>query len=186
VTSDKKDPGHSSLDTHHSSLLLVGVVGRPHGLAGEIKIDPTTTFPERFTPGLRVVWTRADQQRTLTIRAARPHGNRVLLSFVGIDDRDAARALVNGELSVGADEAFPAPEGFHYSHELAGLPCEDRQGRLLGHAVKLENTPAGPLLEIDTLERQEVLIPFVAGIVWVDRANKKIVLDPPEGLLDLE
>lgn len=169
----------------HASRLVVGVVGRPHGLAGELSIVPTTTFLERFTPGLRVVWTGAGQERTLTVRSARAHGSRILLSFVGVDDRDAARSLVTGELSVGRDEAFPAPEGFHYSHELAGLPCEDSQGRLLGHAVKLENTPAGPLLEIDTLERKEVLVPFVAGIVRVDRAKKKIVLEPPEGLLDL-
>jgi 16S rRNA processing protein RimM len=107
------------------------------------------------------------------------------LTFEGVGDVDAARGLVGGELSVPQEEAFPPPEGVHYSHELAGLPCFDRSGTVLGEAVRLEQTPAGPLLEIDTPQRRGVLVPFVEGIVTVDRKGRRIILDPPKGLLDL-
>ncbi|HEY6930192.1 MAG TPA: ribosome maturation factor RimM, partial [Thermoanaerobaculia bacterium] len=108
-----------------------------------------------------------------------------LLTFEGVLDVDAARELAGGELSVPREEAFPLPDGVHYSHELAGLPCFDPRGTPLGQAVRLEQTPGGALLEIDTPNRRGVLVPFVEGIVTVDRAGRRIILDPPEGLLDL-
>jgi 16S rRNA processing protein RimM len=110
----------------------------------------------------------------------------MLLSFDGIDDVDAARALADADLCVADDEAFPAPEGFFYSHEIRGWRCEDSAGRLLGQAAGLEPTPAGPLLSVETRPGAIALVPFVHGIVVsVDRAARRSVLDPPEGLLDL-
>jgi len=185
VTSDKKVPGHSSLVTDHSSLLLVGIVRRPHGLKGELSVEPLTSFPERFVPGLLLLWTRGSEERKVRVAAVRPHGRNLLLTFEGVEDIDAARGLAGGDLSVSKGEAFPVPEGLHYSHELAGLPCFDSAGTLLGQAVRLEQTPGGPLLEIDTPSRRGVLVPFVEGIVTVDRKGRRIILDPPEGLMDL-
>jgi 16S rRNA processing protein RimM len=184
VTSDKKDPENSSLDAR-SSHLLVGMVRRPHGLKGELSVEPLTSFPERFVPGLSLVWTRGSEERPLRINGVRPQGRNLLLTFEGVLDVDAARGLAGGELSVSKGEAFPLPEGVHYSHELAGLPCFDPKGTPLGQAVRLEQTPGGPLLEIDTPKRRGVLVPFVEGIVTVDRGGRRIILDPPEGLLDL-
>jgi 16S rRNA processing protein RimM len=185
VTSDKKAPDRTSLVTDQSSLLLVGMVRRPHGLKGELSVEPLTSFPERFVPGLFLLWTRGSEERRVRVAAVRPHGRGLLLTFEGVDEIDAARELVGGDLSVPKGEAFPAPEGLHYSHELAGLPCFDSAGTLLGQAVRLEQTPGGPLLEIDTPSRRGVLVPFVEGIVRVDRVGRRIVLDPPEGLMDL-
>jgi 16S rRNA processing protein RimM len=186
VTSDKKAPEDSSLVTPHSPLLLVGIVRRPHGLKGELSVEPLTSFPERFVPGLSLLWTRGSQERKLQVSAVRSHGKALLLTFKGVADVDAARSLAGGDLSVPEGEAFPAPEGLHYSHELSGLPCFDPSGSLLGQAVRLQQAPGGPLLEIDTPSRRGVLVPFVEGIVKVDREGRKIILDPPEGLLDLE
>jgi 16S rRNA processing protein RimM len=185
VTSDKKGSRNSSLVTDPSSLLLVGLVRRPHGLKGELSVEPLTSFPERFVSGLSLHWTRGSEERRILVSAVRPHGRNLLLTFEGVVDLDGARGLVGGELSVPRGEAFPPPEGVHYSHELAGLPCFDRTGAALGQAVRLEQTPGGPLLEIDTPRRRGVLVPFVEGIVIVDREGRRIILDPPEGLLDL-
>ncbi|HEX7252846.1 MAG TPA: ribosome maturation factor RimM, partial [Thermoanaerobaculia bacterium] len=149
MTSDQKDPENSSL-VAHSSLLLVGMVRRPHGLKGELSVEPLTSFPERFVPGLSLVWTRGSEERRLRVNGVRPQGRKLLVTFEGVLDVDAARGLVGGDLSVPRGEAFPPPEGVHYSHELAGLPCFDPRGTPLGQAVRLEQTPGGPLLEIDT------------------------------------
>jgi len=110
----------------------------------------------------------------------------VLLRFQGVADPDAARALAGGDLCVAADDAVPAPEGFFYSHELRGFACVDRAGRALGTAAGVERTPAGPLLSLALPSGKEALVPFVAEfVVTIDRAAGSIVLDLPEGLLEL-
>lgn len=167
-------------------LLVVGRIHRPHGLSGEISVEALTDFPERFAPGIALVWRCGALERGLTLAAVRPHGERLLLRFEGVVDVDAARALQGGELCVPAAEAFPAPEGFYYGHEIRGFACEDTAGRLLGHAAGLERTPAGPMLSVETKPGEEALVPFVRPIVVrVEREAKRIVLDPPAGLLDL-
>ena len=169
-----------------SELLVVGRVLRPHGLAGEVSVEIATDFPERFRAGSTLVWRRSGEERRLILSGARPHGRRMLLSFEGVRDAEAARAISGAELCVTTDEAFPAPEGFFYGHQIRGWLCEDSAGRRLGHAVGLEQAPAGPLLSVETRPGKVALVPFVHGIVvTVDRAGRRIVLDPPEGLLDL-
>jgi 16S rRNA processing protein RimM len=166
-------------------LLLVAIVRRPHGRTGEVSVEPITSFPERFRPGMRLIWQKGDERRTLNLSSVRSHGHRLLLAFEGRASIDEARELSGGDLSVPGDEAFPTPKGFYYSHELAGWRCEDGEGKLLGMASGLEQTPAGPLLSVDS-STKEVLVPFVSGIVVaLDRTERRIVLDPPEGLFDL-
>lgn len=167
-------------------MLLVGLVRRPHGREGELSVEPVTSFPGRFRPGLPLIWRRDGVERGLTLAAVRPHGGRLLLAFEGVEGIEAARELAGGELSVEEDAAVAPPPGFYYGHEIAGWRCEDRAGRSLGVAAGLEQTQAGPLLAVDTPERKGVLVPFVEGIVArVDRDGRRIVLDPPDGLMDL-
>jgi len=159
---------------------------RPHGLSGEVSAEVVTDFPERFVPGSTFVWRRGDRERTLTLSSARPHGRRLLLVFDGVADAASARDLCGGDLEVSESDAYPAPEGFFYSHEIRGWRCEDPQGAVLGEAADLENTPAGPLLSVDRGDGRIALVPFVHGIVVrIDREARTIVLDPPEGLLEL-
>ncbi|MDQ2977888.1 MAG: ribosome maturation factor RimM [Acidobacteriota bacterium] len=167
-------------------MLLVGLVRRTHGLEGEVSVEPVTDFPRRFTPGLRVEWRRADVRRELTVRSARSHGERILLSFEGIGNVDAARELSGGDLSVPDAEAVAPREGYYLSHQLEGWRCEDPQGRLAGTVKLLETTAAGALLSIELPSGREALIPFVHPIVLeVDEEGRRIVIDPPAGLLEL-
>jgi 16S rRNA processing protein RimM len=166
-------------------MLLVGIVRRPHGREGEVSVEALTSFPDRFRPGLRLVWQKDGEERPLSLSGARPHGDRLLLAFDGVGDLTAARALAGGELLVADEDRVPPPEGFYYSHDIEGFRCEDAAGRPLGRAAGLEQTPAGPLLSVDA-SKGSVLVPFVEGIVVrVDRDDRRIVLDPPEGLFEL-
>src|SRR5262245_11531686 len=99
-------------------MLLVGLIRRPPGLDGEVSVEATTDFPERFRAGARVRWTRGDATRELLIASARPHGGRWLLRFEGAADRTAAEELSGGEISVPEEDAAPAPDGFYYSHRV--------------------------------------------------------------------
>ncbi|MEP6995726.1 MAG: ribosome maturation factor RimM [Acidobacteriota bacterium] len=167
--------------------LLVGRIQRPHGLSGELSIGIQTDFPERFTTGQRLAWHReGDADRELVLTGVRPHGNRLLMTFEGIADPEGARALCGGDLFVPMTEAFPRPEGFFYSHEIQGFVCEDPQGGPLGSAAGVEQTPAGPLLAVTLPSGKEALVPFVEEFVLrIDGNARKIVLELPDGLLDL-
>lgn len=167
-------------------MLVVGVVRRPHGLQGEVSVQVVTDFPERFVPGSALSWRDGSRTRSLKLSGVRWNRERLLLSFEGIGDAHAAAELAGGELSVSVSEAVPAPPGFYYSHEVEGWRCEDGQGKRIGVVTRLEKTPAGPLLSIETADRREALVPFVRPIVIeVDRDARRVVLELPEGLLDL-
>jgi 16S rRNA processing protein RimM len=167
-------------------MLLVGLVHRPHGLSGEVSVEPTTAFPERFQPGSRLFWRRGDRDRELVLATARPHGGRWLLRFEGVGGLEAARELAGGELGVPDDEAVRAPDGYYYSHRIEGWSCENGGGRRLGTVAGLEVSVAGPLLTVRTPGGKPVLVPFVAGIVVeMDEAGRRVILDPPEGLFEL-
>jgi 16S rRNA processing protein RimM len=166
-------------------LLTVASVARTHGLRGEVLADVATDFPERLRRGATLVWRSGDRERLLTIRDANPHGSRVRLGFEGIDSIEAAAPLRGGDLCVAAADAHPAPEGFYYAHELEGFVCEDVTGRRLGTVTGLDKTAAGAILSVDVAGR-EALVPWTRPIVVrVDREARRIVLDPPQGLLEL-
>ena len=167
-------------------MLLVGIVRRPHGTAGEVSVEPATDFPERFAAGARFLWRREEVERAVSVVTARPHGARILIRFEGVEGVAAARSLAGGELWIPEEDAIPPPEGFYYGHEVEGWRCEDRAGRVLGRAQRLTQTPGGAMLFVDTGGAEPVPVPFVRPIVVsVERAEKRIVLDPPAGLMEL-
>jgi len=165
-------------------MVVIGTVHRPHGLKGEVSAELVPGFPGELKAGSKVTWVGGERSRALTVAAARPHAGRLLVFFEGVEGVDAARELSGGSLCVA--EAPPAPPDFYYSHEVAGWSCEDPSGRALGVAAAVEETPAGPLLSLETPEGRTVLVPFVRPlIVEIDRVGRKIVLDLPEGLMEL-
>jgi 16S rRNA processing protein RimM len=155
-------------------------------LSGEVSVEITTDFPERFAPGARLEWRRGTETRSLVVAAGRPHGSRWLVRFEGVEGPIAAKALSGGELEVPEAEALAAPAGAYYSHEIEGWRCEDARGTALGAVEGLERTPGGALLTVKTPEGKSVLVPFVEAIVLrIDREGRRVILDPPAGLFEL-
>jgi 16S rRNA processing protein RimM len=165
--------------------IAIGRVVRPHGLAGEVAVEIWTDFPERFVPGLSVTLrSDAGETRPGVVATVRPHKGRMLIRFEGVDGPEAADALRGLDLVVPAGDVPPRPEGYVFHHEVQGCTVVDREGSPLGTVRDLTAASAGPLLEIETpLGLRDV--PFVRPIVVeVDLAARRIVLDPPKGLLD--
>lgn len=162
---------------------VIGRIGRPHGLRGEVTVQVRTDFPEqRFTAGVQL---HGDGGRVLTVETVRPHGQALLVRFVGVADRCAAAELCGLLLTVDAT-ALPDlddPDEF-YDHQLEGLAVVRSDGAVLGTVREVVHAPASDLLVVET-ERGEALVPFVRAIVLeVDLAGGRVVLDPPDGLLD--
>lgn len=169
---------------------LVGVAVRAHGLRGELVVELHTDSPgERFADGATLIAQRAGEPAgTLTVESARPHSGRMLVRFVEAPDRGAAEALRGTRLLVAAD-ALPAPaddDEFHV-HQLEGLRAELEDGTVVGTVREVVHGPGGELLVLTRQELPDALVPFVRPIVpVVDLDGGRVVLTPPEGLLDAE
>ncbi len=165
-------------------LLTVGQIVRPHGIRGEVIVDPRTDEPElRFREGSVLI---AGSSR-LTISSVRPHLGRFLIFFEEIADRDAAEAARGQVLEVdSATVAPPAdPDEFH-DHQLVGLRVETVTGEPVGSIARIDHAPASDLLLVKRADGGMAMIPFVRAIVpTVDLANGVVIIDPPGGLLEL-
>jgi 16S rRNA processing protein RimM len=166
--------------------VAVGVVRRAHGLTGEVLVEPLGDFADIFGPGVDCVWKSGERARDVRVSGKRGHSGRMILAFEGIGDVDAARELAGGVLCVPTERLPERPPDYYRSDEVRGWRCEDPAGRLLGTVELLEETPAGPQLTLRTPAGREVLVPFVHPlVVSIDAPAQRIVLDLPDGLMDL-
>jgi 16S rRNA processing protein RimM len=169
--------------------LVVGRVVKAHGVTGEVVVEIRTDDPDvRFAPGssLRGRPSRGGAESRYIIDSVRDHGGRLLMRLEGIADRNAADALRGTLFLVDSGELPPieAPDEF-YDHQLEGLQVVTATGAVVGPVAEVLHTAAGELLSVRA-EHGEVLVPFVSAIVTsVSLTDQTIVIDPPEGLLEL-
>jgi 16S rRNA processing protein RimM len=163
-------------------VLVVGRLGRAHGVRGDIAVDVRTDAPElRFAPG-QVLRTNPAERGPLTVTAARNHSGRLLLHFEGIDDRDAAEALSGTTLVITVADAGPSGNDAWWDHELIGLRVESRDGVVLGVVADVIHAPAQELLAVTLPDGREALLPFVKAFVpEVDVPGGRVVAVPPGG-----
>jgi 16S rRNA processing protein RimM len=170
--------------------VVVGRIGKAHGLRGEVILDVRTDEPDRrFAPGavLRAEPPRGSTSplRSLTVTSSRWHSSRLLVSFGEIDDRNASEAARGIMLYAGirADETPEDPDEF-YDHQLVGLAAYDLEGRELGSVTALVHGGAQDLLSIRTPEGRDTLVPFVRQLVpEVDVAGGRVVVADRPGLV---
>lgn len=164
--------------------VVVGRIGRAHGIKGDLAVEVRTDEPERrFAPGSTLV----AGDRTVVVAAARNHSGRLLLRLEGVADRTAAEALQGTVLEVDVDPAdLPDEDDAYYDHQLVGLRVHDHAGTDLGEVVDVVHLPEQDLLSIDLDDgREGVLVPFVEALVpGVDLAAGHVTLADVPGLLD--
>lgn len=177
----------SASETDWEAMISVGRVARPHGNAGRVVVNPDTDFAaERFRVGSAVRVRRGRAVERLVIRDVRFHRGRPIVGFDGLRTIPEAAALAGAELRVPAavPGALPA-DTFHY-HELIGCRVETVGGRAVGTVVSVEGGGETHRLIIEDADAVEVQAPLAVPIcVRIDPRARLIVLDPPEGLLDL-
>jgi 16S rRNA processing protein RimM len=188
-------------------LLIVGQIGKPHGLRGEVSVYVRTDEPEeRFVAGSEFT-AEAPRDRQvstgpatpsapgvpyvvpekLTLESVRWHQGRAIAQFEGIHDRDVAEALRGVLLQVDSSTLTEPedPDEFH-DHQLVGLQVETADGTVLGTVARIDHAASSDLVVLDKSGGGTALIPFVSQIVpTVDLRGGRLVVDLPEGLLDL-
>ena len=172
--------------------VIVGRVGRPHGIRGEVVIGVRTDEPDlRFAVGATLDVAEQEEGpadgKRLTVAAARWHSGQLLVAFEGITDRTAAAELTGSWLSVDSSQLpdIPDPDEFR-DHELIGLSVRTADGDRVGVVTDVLHY-GQDLLVVRRSDSGdgESLVPFVKAIVpEVDIAAGVLVIDPPPGLLD--
>jgi len=170
--------------------VVVGRIGKPHGLRGEVAVDVRTDEPERrFAPG-RTLRAEpppgsASSLRSLTVAAARRHQAALLVTFEELTDRTAAEGARGIVLhaTIPADESPEDPDEY-YDHQLVGLAAYDVDGTALGMVAGVVHGGAQDLLRVDTPDGREALVPFVKALVpEVDLAGGRVVIADRPGLV---
>ena len=180
----EKHPGDQSEELHR---LVVGRIGKAHGIKGEATVEVRTDDPDlRFAPGA-VLLTDPPERGPLTIRSGRVQGGRLVLSFEGVADRDAVEQLRNTMLVAEVDPTvLPDDPDEYYDHQLEGLAVRSVDGTELGVVDQMVHGPAQDLFVIRRPDGGELLLPFIAEFVpEIDLEDGVVLVDPPEGLLSL-
>jgi 16S rRNA processing protein RimM len=157
--------------------LLVGRIGRAHGIAGEATIEVRSDEPQlRFAIGARV---QTDTRGDLTITSHRLHNGTLLLGFAGVTDRNGVEALRDTLLYADVDITEQSAPNEYHVMQLIGCQAFLESGELFGELTDVLNLPGQDVLSIAT-SSGEVLIPFVQQLVpHVDVVARKVIVIPP-------
>lgn len=188
--------GQSPVDPSARVEVIVGRVGRAHGLAGESYVDLTTDSPrQRFAVGAQVRAVTGPVRsagvtpgRDLTVTGFRHHGGRGIVGFAEIADRAQAEALTGTTLValVAAMEAAGRPDEY-FDHQLVGLRAQTPGDQDIGRVVGVEHAGFQDNLVVELADGQRRVVPFVGPLVpLVDLASGHIVIEPIPGLLSDE
>lgn len=177
-------------------LLQIGVICRAHGLRGELRVrlhDPSS----QALDDLRTLWVAgrgeepgvgAPEPRAVTLKSAREQPNgEYLVMLDGVSDRTQAERLHGCRLYARRSELQPLDEDEFYVADLVGCTVALPDGTVLGVASAVAQVPGNELLVVPRAGRGELLIPIVPELlVEVDVEGRRVVVEPPSGLLDLD
>ena len=166
-------------------LITIGRVLKPWGVKGEVKVEPITDFPERFTMLKRLTLTSpAGESVVSEVTSVRYAGGIPYLLFKGYDTPEQVKAFNGWFLQIPEEEAMPLPEGQYYWFELIGMEVFSEAGEKLGTIVDIFETGSNDVYVMKHGKR-ETYIPATAEVVKIiDRKEKRMVIHLLDGLME--
>jgi 16S rRNA processing protein RimM len=164
--------------------VVVGRLGRPHGIRGEVTVEIRTDEPElRYAPGSSLYV--EGSSKVLTVESGRVHSGVLLLKVEGIDDRNGAESLRGMIVESDVDELeLPEDEDEFYDRQLVGITAY-QNGEAVGVVTDVLHLPGQDVLSIELTDGREMLLPFIAEFVpVVDIAARRLEIEPPAGLME--
>jgi len=154
--------------------LLMGKVGKPHGLRGQVKIHSHASSRDNFFPGRTVYLSRGQEMKEWVIAEVKAQPRSLLLKFQGLDNRDQAQGLCDYSLYLQEKDLQPLPEGEYYWCQLIGSRVYNDRDVFLGLIAEIFPTPAHDIWVIRGGEK-EILLPAVEDfILSVNQTQKEI------------
>jgi len=178
---------NSASSETRDDLVLVARAVRTRGLKGELIADLLTDFPERFdTTGKLLGVSPGGEVTELELENHWFQNDRIVLKFVDHDTIESAQELVGYEFGVPAADRVKLTEGEFYDWELEGCLVENQDGARIGEVREIMRTGGVEILAVKVDGQNDILIPMAGSIVLqIDVERKRIVVDPPDGLLEL-
>lgn len=176
--------GSSSKSSTEESqeYIRVGRILKPHGIDGELVVDPSTGFPdERFNHGdVLMVADDMEISRSITCEAYRWHQDRILLNCQDIDDRDEAETLRNKWLMVPVEDRLESDD-YILGNDLVGLDVHSKNGDYRGNVAAVHPDSMNPLIKIE-LDDESYEFPLSETLIdQVDHDRGRLILEFPEG-----
>lgn len=167
-------------------MVLVGFIARTHGNKGQVILKSETDFAEeRFRVGARLfARVGAGPIETLEVTAVRFQQGRPIIGVAGVGSIDEAERLTGAELRVPEADQQPLPPGMYYHHQLIGCVVETNTGQAVGRVSAVQGEGEAARIIVQS-PRAEVMIPLAEEICAIDVADKRIVVTPPAGLLEV-
>lgn len=174
-------------DDKEGPLVAVARAVKTRGLRGEIVADILTDFPERFEQLTSLIAVASDGSRsTVELEKHWFQKDRVVFKFKGYDSVESAGALIGRELTVPESDRVVLEEGTFYEWEVQGCKVQSVDGKYVGEVTGVLRTGGVEMLVVNDELGHEHLIPMAASIVKeIDVRKRQIIIDPPEGLLEL-
>lgn len=172
-----------SVENHtEPRFLVIGQVGKPHGVRGDIRVVPHTDVLERFT-WLDEIHIGEKDPQPVPVEYVRFHKNWVLLKLEGYDNRDAVEILRGQLLHVREEQAIPLEEDEYFLFQLMGMNVISEDGERLGEVIQVIETGANNVFVVDG-PRGEILIPDTSEVIReIDFDNERITVHLLPGLL---
>ncbi|MGB4313587.1 MAG: ribosome maturation factor RimM [bacterium] len=150
-----------------TSLIAIGKVTAPHGVAGEIRVLPLTDFPDRFQQLKKVYLTGKGMAgpRLLTVTGVKYHKKFVILKLAGVESRTEAEKLRDCYLKIEPSELVPLPPGHYYHFQIIGLQVKTLEGEVLGEVVEILTPGCNDVYVVQDQEGNEILIPAIKDVV---------------------
>jgi 16S rRNA processing protein RimM len=182
----KPNPPSAIRNPQWEEMAVVGRIARAHGIRGQVIVNPESDFAaDRFQAGGELFLERGGAVEAIRITTSRFHRDRPVIGIAGVETMNDAEALAGKELRVPVDRLAALPAGTFYRHDLIGCRVETIAGQPVGVVDDVEGTIGRSRLVVKGAGG-EILIPLASEICrTIDPVGKRIVVDPPAGLLDL-
>ncbi len=171
-----------------NSEVAVGKVLSPHGVGGQVKVYPYSDFPERVTLLKEVDLVSESGRESITVEKGVLYGRFWLIKFAGINSREEVAKLCGNLIVIARDDRLPLPEDSFYHDQLVGLEIYDTSGAFIGEIIDIITTGGHDLFLVEQKDNanRQVLIPAVKQFIIEVNPNKKtVIVELPDGLLDL-
>ncbi|WP_298704346.1 ribosome maturation factor RimM [uncultured Veillonella sp.] len=162
---------------NQNELITIGVIVAPHGVRGDLRIMPTTDFPDRFLT-MEDCYIDGKQYH---ITSARYHKQFILATFKEIPDRNAAELMGRKEIQVSREDLVELPEGRYYIFDIIGLTVFDTEGVELGKVSDVLQPGANDVYVVQKEGEPDLLLPVLDDVILeIDVPGGKIIANPPE------
>ena len=163
----------------------IGVITKPHGLKGEVKVFPTTDDARRFKKLKKCIIRTKKGDIEAEKKSCKFFKNLVILSFVGYDDINEVEAFRNCDIYVSREDAVPLEEGEYYISDVIGSDVYEDNGSHLGMVNDVLQTGANDVFIVAMENGKELLVPVINDcVIEIDTENKKVIVKLMKGKLD--